>query len=488
VEPFTSVPGPWPWLLSSRPAAGEFDTPGPLALAVLLPLVGAFVAPFVPGRFGRLFARTSFLWTLPGAAFLLAAAWFGSAGAPGVVRWLEHIPGGGGLVLTPLNLVPVLAVGLVAPLALSMPEPRTWEPARSGWLLAFLAASQASLLAAGPALAAFGWLGSAWALFFLLGHQDAAGQGDRAVAPFVLHAAAATCVFVAGFVPAFLPLLALAGAIRLGVVPFHAAAARAAETLPTGAFLLVTVAFLATGLSAAHDGLFAVARAAAQGDPRAQAAQGSIALFAATATLWGGLVALPQDDLRRRIAGSLSALGALWIGLLVLLPPADGRAAVGGWALVVLLAFVAFVVAYARLWAFTRSGDQRAYGGLARIAPLRAGLLALTVATLVAAPFLAAGGRPLFALARAVAGRPLIGLALAAGAGLGALGTALAVYRTLRGNLNTPIEAPDLRGVEWLFVIGMALALVFLAALAPPLGGLGGLWPAWPDPAPGTAP
>src|SRR5687768_15961484 len=107
-------------------------------------------------------------------------------------------------------------------------------------------------------------------------------------------------------------------------MPFHAAAARAAEPIPTDGYRLVKLTCLSSGRSAAHDGLFAVARAAAQGDPRAQAAQGSIALFAATATLWGGLVAPPQDDLRRRIAGSLSALGALWIGLLVLLPPADG--------------------------------------------------------------------------------------------------------------------------------------------------------------------
>lgn len=479
MDPFRAVPGPWPWLLSPRPGSGEFDAMGPLSLVVLLPLLGALVAPFVPARFARLFARTAFLWTLPGAAFLLAAAWFGAGGAPGAVRWLEQVPGGGGLVLSPWNLVPALAVGLVAPLALALPEPRAWEPARSGWLLAFLAASQAALLSAGPALAAFGWLGGAWALFFLLGHQDAAGQGERAVAPFVLHAAAATCVFVAGFVPAFTPLLAVAGAIRLGVVPFHAASARAAEILPTGAFLLTGVAFLATGLRAAHDGLYAIAKGAAAGDPGAFAAQGAIATLAAVATLWGGLVALPQDDLRRRIAGTLSALGALWLGLLVLLPPAEARAAVGGWALVVLLAFVAFVVAYARLWAFTRSGDLRAYGGLLRIAPLRAGLLAVTVATLLAAPLLAAGGRPLAALAHAVVGRPLVGLALAVGAGLGALGTALAVYRTLRGLPPTPLEAPDLRGVEWLFVAAIVLLLVFLAGLDPPLGGLGGLWPAW---------
>ena len=477
MDPFGSVPGPWPWILSARPALGEFDAPGPLALVVFLPLLGAFVAPFVPARFARLFARTAFLWAMPGAAFLLSAAWFGSGGEPGAVRWLERVPGGGGLVLTPLNLVPALAVGLVAPLALSLPEPRSWEPARSGWLLAFLAGAQASLLAAGPALATFGWMGGAWALFFLLGHQDAAGQGDAAVAPFVLHAAAAACVFVAGFVPAFMPLLAVAAAIRLGVVPFHAASARVAETLPTGAFLLSGVVFLATGVRAAHDGLFAIARDAALGDAGAQAAQGAIAALAAVATLWAGLVALPQDDLRRRLAGSLSALGALWMGLLVLLPPSDARAAVGGWGLVALVAFVAFVVAYARLWAFTRTGDQRAYGGLGRIAPLRAGLLALTVATLVAAPFLAAGGRPVAALARAVAGRPLVGLALAAGALLGALGTALAVYRTLRGMPPSPIDAPDLRGAEWVFVGAIVASLLFLAALDPPLGGFGGLWP-----------
>ena len=53
----------------------------------------------------------------------------------------------------------------------------------------------------------------------------------------------------------------------------------------------------------------------------------------------------------------------------------------------------------------------------------------------------------------------------------------LAVYRTLRGAPPTPIEAPELRGREWWFVAGIALTLVFLAALEPPLGGLGGLWP-----------
>ena len=479
MDPFRSVPGPWPWLLSARPAAGDFDPLGPLALVVLLPLLGALAAAFVPQRYAGVFARSAFLWTLPGATFLLTAAWFGSGGAAGAVRWLEGVPGGGGLVLSPWNLVPALAVGLVAPLALALPEPRTWEPARSGWLLAFLAATQAALLAAGPALAAFGWLGGAWALFFLLGHQDASGQGERAVAPFVVHALAATCVFVAGFVPAFLPLLAVAGAIRLGVVPFHAASMRIAELLPTGAFLLTGVAFLATGVRAAHDGLFAVALGASRGDGGAVAAQGAIATAAAVATLWGGLVALPQDDLRRRIAGTLSTLGALWLGLLVLLPPSEGRAAVGGWALVVLVAFVAFVVAYARLWAFTRTGDLRAYGGLVRIAPLRAFLLTFTACALVAAPLLAAGGRPLAALARAVVGRPHVGLALAAGAALGALGTALAVYRTLRGLPPTPLEAPDLRGLEWVFVGAIVLALAFLAALDPPLGGLGGMWPAW---------
>ena len=477
---FPNVPGPWPWLLSPPIAASEFDRLGPLGLVVLLPLAGAFLAPFVPPHLSRVFARTSFLWTLPGAVFLLAAAWFGAGGEAGAVRWLERVPGGGGLVLSPLNLVPALALGLVAPLALALPEPRTWEPARSGWLLALLATTQAGLLAAGPALAAFAWMGTAWALFFLLGHQDAAAQGERAVSPFVVHAFAATCVFVAGFVPAFAPLLVLAGAIRLGVVPFHGVAARTAELLPTGAFLLSSVAFVATGLRAAHDGLYVLARQAAAGDGTAAAAQSAIALAAAVATLWGGLVALPQDDLRRRIAGTLSTFGALWLGLLALLPPADGRAAVGGWALVVLVALVAFVVAYARLWAFTRTGDLRAYGGLARIAHLRAALLLFTVATLVVAPLLAAEGRPLLALARAVAGRPLVGLAFVGGAVLGALGTSLAVYRTLRGEPPTPLEAPDLRGLEWVFVAAIVLALGFLAALDPPLGGLGGLWPLWP--------
>lgn len=477
MDPFRAVPGPWPWLLTPRPVGGEFDAPGPLALVVLLPLLGALVAPFVPTRRGALFARTAALWTLPGAGFLVAAAWFGAGGAPGAVRWLERLPGGAGLVLSPWNLVPALALGLVAPLALSLPEPRTWEPARSGWLLFFTAASQAALLSAGPALTAFGWLGGAWALFFLLGHQDAAGQGEAAVAPFVLHATAAAGVFVAGLVPGFMPLFALAGAIRLGAAPFHASALRVAEGLPTGAFLLVGVAFLATGARAAHDGLFGLARDAAAGAPGAAAIQGAIAVAAAAAALWGGLVALPQDDLKRRIAGALSALGALWIGLFALLPPGEARAAVGGWALVAIVAFVAVVVAYARLWAFTRTGDLRAYGGLARTALLRSTLLAFTVAALLAAPLLAARGRPLAALGRAVAGRPFVGLALAVGGALGALALALAVYRTLRGQPPTPLEAPELRGREWLYVAALAAALAFFAALDPPLGGLGGLWP-----------
>jgi hypothetical protein len=471
LDPFRGVPGPWPWLLSTAPTPADFDPMGPLALVVLLPFLGACVAPFTPTRFGALFARTAFLWTLPGALFLVAAAWFGAGGEAGAVRWLERLPGGAGLVLTPWNLVPALAVGLVAPLALAVSESRTWEPARSGWLLFLVASSQASLLAGGPELATFGWLGGAWALFFLLGHQDAAGQGERAVGPFVLHAAAAACVFVAGFVPGFGGLLALAGVIRLGVAPFHATLLRTFETLPTGAMLLVGVAFLATGLRAVHDGLFALAPGPARD---------SLAAAAAVAAVWSGLVALPQDDLRRRIGGYLSTLGAVWCGLFALLPPAEGRAAVGGWALVVIVALVALVVAYARLWAFTRTGDLRAYGGLVRTALLRATLLGFTLGAVVAAPLLSAQGRPLAALAKITLARPAVGLGLVIGGALGALGLMLAVYRTLRGAPPTPIEAPELRGVEWVFVAGLALTLGFLAALEPPLGGLGGLWPVTP--------
>ena len=141
-----------------------------------------------------------------------------------------------------------------------------------------------------------------------------------------MHAAAAACVFVAGFVPGFGALLVLAGVIRLGVAPFHATLLRTCEILPTGAMLLVGVAFLTTGLRAVHDGLFAI-------EPGTF--RDSIAAAAAVAAVWSGLVALPQDDLRRRIGGYLAAQGAVWCGLLALLPAAEGRAAVGGWALVV---------------------------------------------------------------------------------------------------------------------------------------------------------
>ncbi len=470
-DPFRGVPGPWPWLLSPAPTPADFDPLGPLGLVVLLPLLGALLAPFTPTRFGTLFARTSFLWALPGALFLVAAAWFGAGGEPGAVRWLERVPGGAGLVLTPWNLVPALAVGIVAPLALAIAEPRTWEPARSGWLLFLTASSQAALLAGGPELAAFGWLGGAWAVFFLLGHQDAAGQGERAVGPFVVHATAAACVFIAGFVPGFAWLLFFAGAIRLGVVPFHATLLRCCEILPTGALLLVGVAFLTTGLRAAHDGLAVLGPGPARD---------AIAAASAVAAVWSGLVALPQDDLRRRLGGYLAAQGAVWCGLLALLSPTEGRAIVGGWALVVIVALVALVVAYARLWAFTRTGDLRAYGGLARTALLRSALLGFTLFTVVTAPLLAAHGEPLLVLARAVILRPAVGAGLAAGGALGSFALILAVYRTLRGAPPTPIEAPELRGREWWFVAGIALTLVFLAALEPPLGGLGGLWPVMP--------
>jgi NADH:ubiquinone oxidoreductase subunit 2 (subunit N) len=238
-----------------------------------------------------------------------------------------------------------------------------------------------------------GWLGGAWALFVLLGEADAETQGARAQGPFVLHALAAACVFAATLAPPLLPLLALAGAIRLGVPPFHGAQARVYELLPTGAVLLLSVGFGTTGLAAVQDGLTRLSE-------RAGAATLAVGIACALAAAWAGLYALPQDDLRRRLAGFLSAQGALWCALLALLDPALARPAVGGWALVTFVAVFAVIVGYARLWAFTRTGDLRAYGGLGRIALLRSTFLLLALAALLAAPFLGARGKGVLALAR----------------------------------------------------------------------------------------
>lgn len=469
-----NVPGPWPQLASVVPFPGDFDPTGPLSLVVLLPLLGALLTLGAPGRAARMVARAGPLWTIPGALFLLAAVWFGGAGGSSgaaEVRWLERLPGGGGLVLSIWNLVPALALGLTAPIALLLPEARDWEPARTGWLLVFLSATQCALLAAGPGVAALGWLGGTWALFFLLGHQDAAGQGERAVGPFVAHATASSLVFVASLAPSFLPWLVLAGAIRLGMAPFHGLLARTFEVLPVGALLLVGVGFVTTGLRAVHDGLLAV-------HPTGSALDETIAFACAGAALWAGLLALSQDDVRRRLAGFLSAQCAVWSGLLAAIESDRGRAVVGSWALVGLLAFVALVVGYARLWAFTRTSDLRAYGGLLRHAALRSGLLLAALAALVLAPLLAARGLALRTLAQLALESPVEGLALLLGWLLGLLAIGLAVYRTTRGTAPGPIAAPDLSVREWLFVGAMGVLLFFLAELKPPLGGLGGLWPA----------
>lgn len=464
------VPGPWPPLAHVAPFSGDYDPPGPLVLAVLLPLLGAFVALALPARWARIAVRVGALWTVPGALFLIAAVWFGGTGQPGDVRWLERLPGGGGLVLSIWNLVPALALGITAPVALLLPEARDWEPARTGWLLVFVAACQSALLAAGPGVAALGWLAGTWALFFLLGHQDAAGQGARAVGPFVAHATASTAVFVASLAPTFLPLLVLAGVVRMGMAPFHGLLARTFETLPVGALLLLGIGFLTTGLRAVHDGLLAVTRAGSPVDE-------GVVLASAAAALWAGLLALSQDDVKRRLAGFLSAQAAVWCGLLAALEPDRGRAVVGSWALVTLLAFLTLVVGYARLWAFTRTSDLRAYGGLLRHALVRSVLLVLALAALVLAPLLAARGLALQALAGLVFERPLEGLALTLGWALGLLAIGLAVYRTIRGTPPGPVAAPDLSPREWGFACALGALLFFLAELRPPLGGLGGLWP-----------
>lgn len=471
MNPAPLVPGPWPALLSSAIAAGDFDPAGPLAMVVFLPLLGALLLGFAPRPLAQFLGRVAALWTIPGALFLLAAAWFGASGHSVVgVRWLERLPAGGGLVLSIWNLVPALLVGLVAPLAFLVAEPRAKTPGRAGWLLVLASSTEAAILAAGPGVMVMGWLGGAWALFFLLGEADAETQGAKAHGPFVLHAFAAACVLASSLAPQLLPLLALAGAIRLGIPPFHGPLARAFELLPTGAVLLVAVGFTATGLMAAHDGLLALAMKGSTATPAAGFAAG-------LAALWAGLTALPQDDLRRRIAGFASAQAALWFALLALLDPALARPAVGGWALVTLVALVAIVTAYARLWAFQRTGDLRAYGGLGRMALVRSTLLLIAFAALLGAPFLGARGRGFRALVTMALMSPLTGLAIAVGGALGCLALGLAIYRTIRGEPQTPIPAPDLAGREWLFLFVFAATLVFLSSLGPPIGGLGSLWP-----------
>src|SRR5687768_9609271 len=95
------VPGPWPSPLAQAPSGGEFDPAGPLAMVVFLPLLGALVLALTPRPVARALTRVAVLWTLPGALFLLAAAWFGASGqGEAGVRWLERLPGGGGFVLS----------------------------------------------------------------------------------------------------------------------------------------------------------------------------------------------------------------------------------------------------------------------------------------------------------------------------------------------------------------------------------------------------
>ena len=111
MNPAPLVPGPWPALLAHAPAAGEFDPAGPLALVVFLPLLGALVLALAPRSAARVLTRTAALWTLPGALFLLAAAWFGASG-PSVarVRWLERLPAAADSSSI-WNLVPALLSG-----------------------------------------------------------------------------------------------------------------------------------------------------------------------------------------------------------------------------------------------------------------------------------------------------------------------------------------------------------------------------------------
>ena len=471
MNPLPQVPGPWPSLLAHAPSAGDFDPAGPLALVVFLPLLGALVLALAPKSAARVLARSAFAWTVPGALFLLAAAWFGASGhSVAGVRWLERLPGGGGLVLSIWNLVPALLVGLTAPLSLLVEEPRAKTRGRAAALLVLGSSTEAAILASGPGACVIGWLGGAWALFVLLGEADAEAQGARAQGPFVLHALAAACVFAATLAPPLLPLLALAGAIRLGVPPFHGAQARVYELLPTGAVLLLSVGFATTGLAAVQDGLTKLSE-------RAGTATLAVGIACALAAAWAGLYALPQDDLRRRLAGFLSAQAALWCALLALLDPALARPAVGGWALVTFVSVFAVIVGYARLWAFTRTGDLRAYGGLGRIALLRSTFLLIALAALLGAPFLGARGTGAEALARLTIDSPLGGLAAALGGALGCLALGLAIYRTIRGVPPAPIPAPDLAGREWVFLFLFAATLVFLSSLGPEIGGLGSVWP-----------
>lgn len=471
-----TLPAPWPSLGVVPPSAGDFDPAGPLALLIALPLAGALVLALAPRSWARAIARAAFAWTLPGALFLLAAAWFGGAAhGPFAVRWLERLPGGGGLVLSIWNLVPALLVGLAAPLALLVPEPREKTPARAAFLLVLTAANLAVVLAVGPGVAVLGWFGAAWALFLLLGEADAANAGKDAVAPFVLHAFAGACVLLAALTPVLLPLLLVAGAIRLGAPPAHGVTARTFALLPTGALLLVVVGFAATGLAAARDGVTALIAMAAAGGGAAWL--GRLALVAAGATIWAGFVALAEGDLKRRLAGFVSAQGALWITLLIALDPALARQAVGAWGLVSLLTLVLLVLAYAPLWAFARTGDLKAYGGLGKVALVRSTLLLVALAALVFAPVLSARGAGLAAILDLMSRRAAVCGALVLGGALGLLAVGLAVYRTIRGGAAMPLPAPDLSVGEWSVVVLFGATLFLLAQLGPPLGGLGSLWP-----------
>jgi len=286
----------------------------------------------------------------------------------------------------------------------------------------------------------------------------------------VLHALAATCVLVAALAPSFLPLLVVAGAIRLGIPPLHGLHTRSLALLPTGALLLVLVGFTATGLAAVRDGVAALAAHGGSG-------LGSLAVFAGFGALWGGLVALAETDIKRRIAGFASAQAALWIALLAACDPALGRPAVGGWALVTLVTLALLVVAYAPLWAFARTGDLKAYGGLGKVALVRSTLLLVALAALAFAPFLSARGAGGAALFYVLGAKIPAGVPLAVGGALGLLGVGLAVYRTIRGVAAMPIPAPDLNGREWVTVGLFGATLYVLSVIGPRAGGLGSLWP-----------
>jgi hypothetical protein len=473
LDPLRAVPGPWPALLSVAGLPGDYDSAGPLAMVVLLPLVGALFTLVAPKRFAAETARWSFLWSVPGALFLLAALWFGAAGSgPDAVRWLERLPGGGAFVLSIWNLVPVVAVGMAMPLALVLPEPKEKGRTRAGWLLVFGGSTLAALLGAGPGVVALGWLGGTWALFFLLGHEDAAGQGSRSLGAFVAHAIATGCMLVAGLAPAFAALFLLAGAIRLGIPPFHGVLARAFETLPTGGLLLAGVGLVATGLRALHDGCLLVAHA----EPGSGAGT-TLAFGFAGLALWGGFATMPEDDLKRRIAGFVSTQGAVWAAFLAALEPVAGRALVGRWAVTALLSFVALVGAYARLFAFTRTGDLRAYGGLARGALVRSTLLTLAFVGFALGPAFAAPGQLFAGLRTMAAAQPVVALGVVWGGAFGLLALGLAISRTVRGALPTPVPSPELSAREWTFVAALFVLLFTLARLDAPHGLLTGFWP-----------